>query len=144
MALSEDQQFEFQEAFNLFDSDHDGKITVSELGIVMRSLGQNPTEKELQDIVKGQSSVDFNQFCQLMTEQMKNVDSREELEEAFHVFDKEGKGFISASELKHIMTTLGEKMTQNEVEDMIKEADVNGDGQINYEHFVKMMLEMGK
>ena len=55
------------------------------------------------------------------------------------VFDKDGNGFISAAELRHVMTNLGEKLTDEEVDEMIREADIDGDGQINYEEFVKMM-----
>ena len=57
---------------------------------------------------------------------MKDTDSEEELKEAFKVFDKDGNGFISASELRHVMTNLGEKLTDEEVDEMIREADVDG------------------
>merc|ERR1712072_1355531 len=63
---------------------------------------------------------------------MKDTDSEEELIEAFKVFDKDGNGFISAAELRHVMTNLGEKLIDEEVDEMIREADVDGDGQINY------------
>lgn len=66
--------------------------------------------------------------------------TQEEILEAFKVFDKDGNGFISAAELRHIMTNLGEKLTDEEVDEMIREADIDGDGQINYEEFVKMMM----
>lgn len=49
------------------------------------------------------------------------------------VFDKDGNGFISAAELRHVMTNLGEKLTDEEVDEMIREADIDGDGQVNYE-----------
>ena len=63
------------------------------------------------------------------------------LREALKVFDnKDGSGFISASELREVMTGLGEELTEMEVDEMIAEADVDGDGQINYEEFVKMMM----
>jgi Ca2+-binding EF-hand superfamily protein len=71
---------------------------------------------------------------------MKDTDSQEEIEEAFKVFDKDGNGYISAAELRHVMTSLGEKMSEEEVDEMIREADVDGDGQINYQEFVKMMV----
>ncbi len=51
----------------------------------------------------------------------------------YRVFDKDGNGLISAAELRHVMTNLGEKLTDEEVEDMMKEADIDGDGQVNYE-----------
>ena len=71
---------------------------------------------------------------------IQDVDSEEELREAFKVFDKDGNGFISAAELRHVMTNLGEKLSDAEVDEMIREADVDGDGQVNYEEFVKMMV----
>ena len=49
------------------------------------------------------------------------------------VFDKDGNGYISAAELRHVMTNLGEKLTNEEVDEMIREADLDGDGQVNYE-----------
>ena len=55
------------------------------------------------------------------------------------VFDKDGNGYISAAELRHVMTNLGEKLTDEEVDEMIREADIDGDGQVNYEEFVAMM-----
>jgi len=56
------------------------------------------------------------------------------------VFDKDGNGYISAAELRHVMTNLGEKLSDVEVDEMIREADVDGDGQINYEEFVKVCV----
>ncbi|RHN66621.1 putative EF-hand domain pair protein [Medicago truncatula] len=143
--LTDDQIAEFKEAFSLFDKDGDGCITTKELGTVMRSLGQNPTEAELQDMINevdadGNGTIDFPEFLNLMARKMKDTDSEEELKEAFRVFDKDQNGFISAAELRHVMTNLGEKLTDEEVDEMIREADVDGDGQINYEEFVKVMM----
>ncbi|KAH0708111.1 hypothetical protein KY290_009615 [Solanum tuberosum] len=120
-------------------------ITTKELGTVMRSLGQNPTEAELQDMINevdadGNGTIDFPEFLNLMARKMKDTDSEEELKEAFRVFDKDQNGFISAAELRHVMTNLGEKLTDEEVDEMIREADVDGDGQINYDEFVKVMM----
>ncbi|WZZ21861.1 hypothetical protein YC2023_123248 [Brassica napus] len=164
--LTDDQISEFKEAFSLFDKDGDGTlspqifvfvskacnlvwfagcITTKELGTVMRSLGQNPTEAELQDMINevdadGNGTIDFPEFLNLMARKMKDTDSEEELKEAFRVFDKDQNGFISAAELRHVMTNLGEKLTDEEVDEMIREADVDGDGQINYDEFVKVMM----
>ena len=103
--LTEEQIAEFKEAFSLFDKDGDGTITTKELGVVMRSLGQNPTEAELQDMINevdadGNGTIDFPEFLTLMNKKMKNTDSEEEIVEAFKVFDRDGNGFVSAAELK--------------------------------------------
>eukprot|EP00210_Caulerpa_lentillifera_P002209 g2123.t1 len=143
--LTDDQIAEFKEAFALFDKDGDGMITTKELGTVMRSLGQNPTEAELQEMINevdtdGNGIIDFPEFLSLMAKKMKDCNNEDELKEAFKVFDKDGNGFISAAELRHVMTNLGEKLTDEEVDEMIREADVDGDGQVNYEEFAKMMM----
>ncbi|CAK9195211.1 unnamed protein product [Sphagnum troendelagicum] len=143
--LTEEQIGEFKEAFSLFDKDGDGSITTKELGTVMRSLGQNPTEAELQDMINevdsdGNGTIDFPEFLNLMARKMKDTDSEEELKEAFKVFDKDQNGFISAAELRHVMTNLGEKLTDEEVDEMIREADLDGNGQVDYDEFVKMMM----
>ncbi|XP_067682347.1 uncharacterized protein [Haliotis asinina] len=139
-----EQMGEFKEAFSLFDKDGDGTITTNELGTVMRSLGQNPTEAELQDMINevdadGNGTIDFPEFLTMMARKMKETDSEEEIREAFRVFDKDGNGFISAAELRHVMTNLGEKLTDEEVDEMIREADIDLDGQVKNEEFVKMI-----
>ncbi|KAG9336653.1 hypothetical protein JZ751_003000 [Albula glossodonta] len=84
-------------------------------------------------------TIDFPEFLTMMARKMKDTDSEEEIREAFRVFDKDGNGYISAAELRHVMTNLGEKLTDEEVDEMIREADIDGDGQVNYEEFVQMM-----
>ncbi|KAL8136658.1 hypothetical protein V2J09_002659 [Rumex salicifolius] len=147
--LTDDQISEFKNAFSVFDKDGDGCITTKELGNVMRSLGQNPTEAELQDMINevdadGNGTIDFTEFLNLMARKMKDTNSEEDLKVAFRVFDKDQNGFISAAELRHVMTNLGEKLTDEDVDEMIREADVDGDGQINYDEFVKVMLAKKK
>lgn len=55
------------------------------------------------------------------------------------VFDKNNDGLISSNELRHVMTSLGERLSEEEVDDMIKEADLDGDGMVNYEGTVQYM-----
>uniref|UniRef100_A0A182MBA4 EF-hand domain-containing protein n=1 Tax=Anopheles culicifacies TaxID=139723 RepID=A0A182MBA4_9DIPT len=86
-------------------------------------------------------TIDFPEFLTMMARKMKDTDSEEEIREAFRVFDKDGNGFISAAELRHVMTNLGEKLTDEEVDEMIREADIDGDGQVNYEVIRRTLLE---
>ncbi|KAI5059144.1 hypothetical protein GOP47_0025463 [Adiantum capillus-veneris] len=74
-----------------------------------------------------------------MAPKMKDTDTKEKLKEAFKVFDKHLNGLIF-SELHHVMKNLGEKLTNEEVDETIQEVDVDGDGHVNYNEFVRMML----
>ncbi|XP_013421070.1 calmodulin-A [Lingula anatina] len=144
--IREEELAEFKEAFGLFDKDGDGRITSAELGTVMRSLGQNPTDDDLRDMVNevdadGNGTIDFDEFIKMMSKSKQS--SKEELLQAFRLFDKDGNGFISAEELRNVMASLGEKLTDEEIKQMIQEADVDGDGQVNYEEFVRMMDNPG-
>ncbi|XP_063691172.1 calmodulin-A-like isoform X3 [Bolinopsis microptera] len=142
--LSEEQIAEFREAFSLFDKDGDGTITTTELGTVMKSLGQSPCESDLQDMINevdadGNGTIDFKEFLEMMTKHMKEADCDQELREAFKVFDKDGNGRISQQELKLVMKNLGENLTDEEINEMIREADDDGDGHVDFDEFVKMM-----
>mmetsp|Transcript_16060 Transcript_16060/g.17835 ORF Transcript_16060/g.17835 Transcript_16060/m.17835 type:complete len:192 (-) Transcript_16060:69-644(-) len=147
-SLTEEQKAEFREAFNLFDKDCDGSITTKELGTVMRSLGQKPTDSQLVDMINevdvdGDGQIDFEEFLEMMAKKMKDVDTDHEIREAFNVFDKDGNGYIDASELRSVMLSLGEKLSDEEVNQMIKEADNDGDGKVDFQEFQKMMGVMG-
>jgi calmodulin len=130
----------------------------------MRSLGQNPSESELQDMINevdadNNGTIDFPgtlsrnhsseasthkvcaEFLTMMARKMKDTDSEEEIREAFKVFDRDNNGFISAAELRHVMTSIGEKLTDDEVDEMIREADQDGDGRIDYNEFVQLMMQ---
>jgi calmodulin len=141
LELTPEQINEFKTAFSLFDKDGDGTITAKELDTVMRSIGQNPTEAELKDMINevdvdGNGTIDFDEFLTLMALKMKDTDTEEELIEAFKVFDRNGNGLISAADLRNVMMNL----TDEEINEMIREADLDGDRHINYEEFVRMML----
>ena len=142
---SKDHAKALQEAFSFFDKDQDGRITNRELRGLMRSLGQNPTEAELQEIINqaekdDSGTVKFGEFMTMMSSKVKDADIEHELREAFKVFDKDGNGYVSAEELRHVMTYLGEKLTNEEIDSIISQDLVDKNGQLNYEEFVKAMM----
>ena len=143
--LTEEQVAEFKDCFSLFDKDGSGKITTKDLGTCMRSSGQNPTEAELKGMIKEvdgdeNGTIDFAEFLSMMACQMKDRDDEKDMMEAFRKLDKNGNGFITGKELRYVMTNTGEKLTDEEVDEMIKDADIDSDGKINYEEFVKKMM----
>ncbi|KAL3487296.1 hypothetical protein BJX62DRAFT_213748 [Aspergillus germanicus] len=144
--LTQDQIAQFKEVFAVFDKDGTGDITATELGEVMRSLGQNPTDTELQDIideldVDRTGTIDFDEFLILMSRKVKDSDPEAELREAFAVFDQDKSGTISADELRRVLRSIGDDVSDADVDEMLRMADVNGDGSIDYEEFVRLMMQ---
>ncbi len=143
-SLSLEQIAEFKEAFQIFDKDGDGSITLKELGIVMRTLGQETSDEVLEKMITEvdddrSKTIDFREFLSLMEKKIRENDTEAELMEAFKIFDRDNNGLISLQELRFVMTK-GEKLKEEEINDLIREADVNGDGYIDYEEFVRAMM----
>lgn len=142
--LTEEQVAEFREAFKIFDKDGDGKIDRQELGTVMRALGQNPTQREIDDLVNemdqnNDAAINFAEFLTMMARQVKEQDVEAEILEAFKVFDADGDGKISQAELVRVLTTIGEKLTEDEAKQMLQAADTDSDGQIDIEEFARVL-----
>uniref|UniRef100_A0A667G300 Myosin light chain 6B n=1 Tax=Lynx canadensis TaxID=61383 RepID=A0A667G300_LYNCA len=146
--FTEDQTAEFKEAFQLFDRTGDGKILYSQCGDVMRALGQNPTNAEVLKVLGNPKSdemnvkvLDFEHFLPMLQTVAKNKDqgTYEDYVEGLRVFDKEGNGTVMGAEIRHVLVTLGEKMTEEEVE-MLVAGHEDSNGCINYEELVRMVL----
>jgi len=111
----------------------------------MRSLGQNPTEAKVKEICtlidpEGKGNIEFPQFVKLMQDHWEEPLTEQEVANAFKVFDKDGTGLISAKELRHAITRIGEKLSEEMADEMIKEADVNADGMIDYRAYAKKLV----
>jgi len=138
--ITEKRIAELREAFEIFDRDRDGYITIKELAEIMRNLGHPPTEGEVQDMISevdidGNGNINFQEYISLMARRMRDGDLEEEMKQVFRLFDRDGNGLVGASELKSLMLGIGEKITDDEVEDMIREADKDGDGYVSYQEF---------
>ena len=143
--ITDEQKKELQDVFDQFDKDKDGKISAKELENAMQSMGQTPTGEEINEMMREvdlnqDGKIDFDEFMSLMIKSSPDTQTEEEVINAFRVFDKEGNGLISSAELKHIMMNIGDKMTEKEADEMVNEADIDEDGMINYEEFVRMMM----
>lgn len=135
---------QIREAFNVFDKDNDGFITLKELGTVMRSLGQNPTESELHDIIKqydrdDSGTIDFIEFFDLLYKKMNDTELEQEILEIFEAFDRDGNGVLSGQEIQSIMDLVGVHLTDDQVSELIKQADLDGDGCLNFSEFFRIM-----
>ncbi len=143
-SISEETKADYMDSFNMFDTNHDGTINAQKIGQIMRKLGNNPTEEQLFQLIEnvakpGSDKIGFDDFVDLMEQKNKENDSEVEIINTFQIFNTENNGMISNQELFHIIRTFGETLTDDEIEEIIAEADVDGDGYINYEEFVRMM-----
>merc|ERR1712097_233071 len=144
--MGEKQKAEFRKNFNLFDKKRTGAILIADMGTVLRSLGQNPTEAELgaliEEVDKDKSgTIEFDEFVDLMSRTNKTQEAmEEEIKNAFLTFDADGSGYIDREELVNVLTTMGDPVDEETINGMIAEADLDGDGKINYEEFTKIML----
>ncbi|XP_042531252.1 centrin-1 [Dipodomys spectabilis] len=142
--LTEDQKQEVREAFDLFDADGSGTIDVKELKVAMRALGFEPRKEEMKKMIsevdkEGTGKISFNDFLAVMTQKMAEKDTKEEILKAFRLFDDDETGKISFKNLKRVATELGENLTDEELQEMIDEADRDGDGEVNEDEFLKIM-----
>lgn len=139
---------ERKEAFELHDKVGDGKIALSQIGQVIRALGENPTENECQNLmvtVGGEKPdknkrITFNDFAPLISTPVKTQGSQDDYIEGFRAFDRDGNGLISVAELRNVLATLGERLTDGELDQLLQSVEVNYDGKVDYSAFVKMVL----
>lgn len=145
--LKDEQKAEIKEAFDLFDTDGTGTIEAKELKVALRALGFEPKKEELKKLVSdldksgsshGQGMLDFNEFLEIMTAKMSEKDSKEQILKAFQLF-KGPTGKISFEDLKAVARELGENMSDEELQEMIREADKDDDGEVSEEEFMRII-----
>merc|ERR1712022_41250 len=146
--LSDEQLDEIREAFSLFDSDASGMIDVRELKAAMRALGFEVQNEELKKMVTdvghgGNGTIEFAEFLMMMTAKMGEKDTREDIEKGFKLFDDDNTNKISFRNLARMAEELGENIDDEELQDMINQADRDGDGEINIDEFYRIMKKKG-
>ena len=142
--ITEEQRQEIKEAFDLFDSESNGVIDSKELKVAMRALGFEPKKEEIRKLLNdvdkaGEGVIKFDDFLDIMTQKMLERDPVEEMKKAFHLICEEGQDKITLKSLQKVAKELGENMTVEELQEMIEEADRDGDGEIEEEDFIKIM-----
>lgn len=141
MPASKEQTDEMKEAFALYDIDKDGLIPTSHVGSVLRSLGINVTDAELAKLSNELGdAIDEKKFMSFVSNKLRETESEEEYIKAFRVFDKDNSGYIETAKFADYMKTLGEKLSDNEVQLMVQEADPTNSGSFDYYDFVQRIM----
>ncbi|GIY19384.1 calcium-binding protein E63-1 [Caerostris darwini] len=147
--LSESQISELKTAFSMLDKNQDGRVNLSEMKHMLTSLGIRIEDCVVEALIKQASErddglVSEEEFLSWMAAQEEiggqEDDLMDDLLAAFRVFDKDGNGYITRDELKMAMDLIGETVTEVQLDEMLKASDIDHDGRINYEEFVKILL----
>jgi Ca2+-binding EF-hand superfamily protein len=139
---SESQITEYKEAFCYYDRDHDGKIPTSDLGTVMRSLGKCVTQRQLREVALNfeDGFIDFAEFVVLMEQVPNIVETSDQIIACFQAFDRKKTGFISVEKLREVLSTLGEELSETEVNNFIERYCTQEEGMIPYEPLAKVLV----
>ena len=138
---------EYQEIFDSYDVNGNGVIDKKEMEAVLEKLGQPATSKQIQKVFDELGStnqqITFDEFIEFIKKYhlSKNKNSTDEIIGAFQVFDKNHNGVLSLSEFKHILMDLGQKFTEEEVNEIFNESDLNKNGNLDYKEFVEFWQE---
>ena len=135
--IDNDLMEELKEAFTLFDTNHSGSIDARELKAAMRALGHEVTKPMCREMFREvdkdpETALNFDDFCKIMAPRLKKADERDEVMKVFQLFDSDNQGFIRITELKKMAEDVGESLSDQELQEMIAEADKTGDGKITF------------
>ena len=142
--ISEDKVAEYREAFNIFDTDSSGTISLEELRQVMSNMGQQSADQQAEKIMaeadtNRNKTIEFVEFIRMMEKNCDSENQHLDIERAFKVFDKNGDGKINHMELKEAMKAMGQELSDEQIGLMISAADLDKDKEINLEEFKQMM-----
>ncbi|XVE58854.1 hypothetical protein DITRI_Ditri04bG0202400 [Diplodiscus trichospermus] len=143
-SVSMENKHQLQKVFDQFDANKDGKISVTELGDVLKATGSPCTEEEIKGVMEDIDAdkdgfINISEFSSLCHASSDAVTAAAELRDAFDLYDQDKNGLISANELHLVLNRLGMTCTVDECVKMIKSVDSDGDGNVNFAEFEKMM-----
>lgn len=138
--FNQSQIQEFKEAFNMIDQDRNGFITKEDLNGMFSSMGKDPPEQYLEDMIKeATGDINFTMFLTLFGEKLHGTDPEDVIKNAFKCFDPEGVNLIPGEELKRLLVTMGERFTKEEVEEMFNEQECDDAGMFDYVEFTRLI-----
>merc|ERR1712072_1425376 len=128
-------------------ADEDGAIPAENVGNILSMMGLKVKPAALKDIIEeidedGSGLLEFGEFCQLAAKFLVEEDEealKKELKEAFRIYDKECMGYISTDTLKEILRELDNKLTEEDLDNIIEEVDEDGSGTLDFDEFMEMM-----
>lgn len=135
---------EIKAAFDLFDSDQGGSVDTKELKAAMTSLGFESKNGSIFQMISeldsdGNGNLDFSEWFSLMTTKIGDKNSRANYAKIFAMYDDERTGFLSAKNLRRVAETLGETISEQEIQELITRADLDQDGLVSEEEFYAIM-----
>ena len=145
MNLDSDKLKECKIVFDMFDKDKDGLISIKQLGDIMRILGAAPSKIELDNLIYNLESnnnnlISFDNFIILLKNKLENQDSEEDIINEFRKLDKKNNGKINENDLRNLMSKYENPLSNEEIEEIIKEANVDSNNEIDYINFTKILL----
>ena len=144
--LTEQDIYELHDAFDIFDINCDGNISIDKLNSLLFSLKQYITKEELNNILKEEGldkseTINFNQFLIILGNKVnqKIIDEDEYLRNLFDTMDRNKNGVISLHELRYIVLHSNEEISEEDIELLMESVDQDKDGFISYNEFLSMM-----
>uniref|UniRef100_A0A7M4F1U8 Myosin regulatory light chain 2, smooth muscle minor isoform n=1 Tax=Crocodylus porosus TaxID=8502 RepID=A0A7M4F1U8_CROPO len=136
---------EFKEAFNMIDQNRDGFIDKEDLHDMLASLGKNPTDEYLDAMMnEAPGPINFTMFLTMFGEKLNGTDPEDVIRNAFACFDEEATGFIQEDYLRELLTTMGDRFTDEEVDELYREAPIDKKGNFNYIEFTRILKHGAK
>ena len=150
--ISREDMEDYEEAFHFFDNDHDGFIGLTDVGKCMRSMGLYPSEAELEQIAKTASAasrsgkVSLSEFLAITQRHVEAsaVDTavnEAQMRDSFRIFDVFGNGMVNLAQLRSSLQHCGEKLKDEEIDELIREADIDAEGNVSYDELVKILCQ---